>query len=352
MGLLTKTLFVALVAMSASDALACTTVRLGPADGSAPLVAKSYDWDDGAGRVFVNPRGLVKTAFHLFATGEKLSWVSSFGSVTFNQYGREMPNGGINEAGLVVEVMWLNQTEYPAGGDAPVVSELQWVQYALDRFSSTDELVAAAKRIRVAPIHGRIHYLACDAKGACATFEYLDGGLVVHSGDTLAAPALTNHPYQASVEHLRRNRAPRLSRRDSLSRFHRAASASRAGDVDEVDEAFGFLDTVRAGDYTKWQIVYDVAGRSVHFRTRDAKAIKTIALRKLAFDCAGDVRSMSMDSAEAGDAVARLIADDGRANLALVSETLGRLGSGLGDTAAHVLASYPKSMRCLAPSAQ
>jgi penicillin V acylase-like amidase (Ntn superfamily) len=27
--------------------------------------------------------------------------------VTFNQYGRNFPSGGMNEAGLVIELMWL-----------------------------------------------------------------------------------------------------------------------------------------------------------------------------------------------------------------------------------------------------
>jgi choloylglycine hydrolase len=38
--------------------------------------------------------------------GEKpLTWVATYGSVSFNQNGRELPCGGINEAGLVIEQM-------------------------------------------------------------------------------------------------------------------------------------------------------------------------------------------------------------------------------------------------------
>ena len=39
------------------------------------------------------------------AKGTPASWVSKYGSVTFNQYGRELPTGGMNEAGLVVETI-------------------------------------------------------------------------------------------------------------------------------------------------------------------------------------------------------------------------------------------------------
>jgi choloylglycine hydrolase len=33
--------------------------------------------------------------------GKTISWISKYGSITFNQYGREFPTGGMNEKGLV-----------------------------------------------------------------------------------------------------------------------------------------------------------------------------------------------------------------------------------------------------------
>ena len=178
-------------------ASACTTLRFGPAGSLASTVrvAKSYDWHSEEGLVFANPRGLHKRALHLDARETAAEWTSTYGSLTFNQYGQEFPNGGINEAGLVVEVMWLQGSDYPARDGRPALNELQWVQHALDRFATVEALAEAAPRLRVAPAYARIHYLACDPSGACATFEYLDGELAIHRGDELPVAALTNHPY-------------------------------------------------------------------------------------------------------------------------------------------------------------
>ena len=75
------------------------------------LFGKNYDWSLGEGLLIVNKREVQKEAL---TEDRPARWTSRFGSVTFNQYGREFPNGGMNERGLVVELMWLDETEYPA----------------------------------------------------------------------------------------------------------------------------------------------------------------------------------------------------------------------------------------------
>ena len=64
--------------------------------------------------------------------GNTISWVSQYGSITFNQYGKEFPTGGMNEKGLVVELMWLDGTIYPQPDERPAIGVLQWIQYQLD----------------------------------------------------------------------------------------------------------------------------------------------------------------------------------------------------------------------------
>ncbi len=59
----------------------------------------------------INQRNLEKVA--LVDLAEKpAKWISKFGSITFNQIGRDLPYGGMNENGLVVEQMTLDQTVY------------------------------------------------------------------------------------------------------------------------------------------------------------------------------------------------------------------------------------------------
>jgi hypothetical protein len=90
--------------------------------------------------------------------------------VTFNQYGREFPAGGMNDAGLVVEIMWLESSEYERPDARPTLNELQWIQYQLDRFATVDEVEAHAAELRVSRVNGKVHYLACDRGGHCAAF--------------------------------------------------------------------------------------------------------------------------------------------------------------------------------------
>ena len=77
-----------------STGATCTTFVLQDAD--ALLCGKNLDWFWSDGIVVINQRGIAKTAFTLPGR-EPARWVSKYGSVTFNQFGREMPFGGMNE---------------------------------------------------------------------------------------------------------------------------------------------------------------------------------------------------------------------------------------------------------------
>src|SRR5258706_3986293 len=105
----------------------CTTFLVEA--GGERAVGKCYDWHLGHGMVVANARGRVKRAIVL-APGERAAeWRAEHASLTFNQYGVELPNGGMNDAGLVVEIMWLDSTVVPApdappaGGGAPMVPD-------------------------------------------------------------------------------------------------------------------------------------------------------------------------------------------------------------------------------------
>src|SRR6185295_11423871 len=95
-------------------------------------------------------------------------WTSKYGSVTFNQVGRELPYGGINEKGLDVEQLWLRSAQFPTPDSRPTVNELQWIQYQLDNASSVREVLASLRKINVVSRIAPIHYLVCDSTGECA----------------------------------------------------------------------------------------------------------------------------------------------------------------------------------------
>ncbi len=97
---------------------------------------------------------------------------------------------GINEAGLVVNALYLNEADY---GDAessgkPLLSIGGWVQYILDNFGNVAEAVEALKKEPFALVAPDFpggkkaggHVAIADDTGDSAIFEYLEGKLVIH----------------------------------------------------------------------------------------------------------------------------------------------------------------------------
>ncbi|HEX9942830.1 MAG TPA: linear amide C-N hydrolase [Thermoanaerobaculia bacterium] len=299
----------ALAALPVPDAGACTTFCL--KRGSEAVFGKNYDWSVGDGLVIVNKRGVAKTA-DLPPQEKPAQWTSKYGSVTFNQYGREFPSGGMNEAGLTVELMWLDETRYPDPDGRPVLGCLEWIQYQLDNFATVAEVVKNAGRLRISSM-ARIHFLACDRGGSCAAVEFLDGKPVVHAGASLPARALTNDTYEESLRFREgsRGNAGALQGAGSLQRFVRASQrvddyAARGTD-DPVRYAFETLDAVAQGSFTRWSIVYDLRAGRVHWRTRENRRVRSAALSAFDFSCAAPVKLLGIDEGE-GD-VARRFAD-------------------------------------------
>jgi penicillin V acylase-like amidase (Ntn superfamily) len=330
-------------------AKACTTFCL--SEGGRHLIGKSYDWDMEQALVIANPRGLHKRAL-LLGGGKQAEWDARYASVTFNQYGRDMPNGGMNEAGLVVEVMWLDETKAPAPDKRPAVGELQWIQMQLDTRATVVEMVRAADTVRVAPIGGKVHYMACDAGGACAVFENLGGKMVVTEGSQLRSKVLTNDTYRSSIGALVAHQGfggkrPIPKGAGSLERFVRAASLVASGKpVRKV--ALAVLDSVRNGAYTKWNIVYDPVALRIAFRTASRPLLKEIDVRKLATDCKSEARMIDMATTAKGDVTARFTAYTFAANKKLVEASLAPMASSLPKGAAWLVASFPATARCTA----
>lgn len=283
------------------------------------LLARNLDWFWEDGLVLINPRGLQKTAF-LMSGGTPAVWTARYGSVTFNQCGQELPFGGMNEAGLVVENMWLQDTEYERPDARPAVNLLQWIQYQLDNCRTVAEVIATAQRLRIeqppaaARSLARVHYLICDAEGDRAAIELIDHKMVVHRGATMPCPALANDPYEPSLEYLKEH--PQLaylqtarratSTKDvvSISRFARASTAVSAftarGPRRDINYAFDTLKEVAQGDFTVWQIVYEISARKIHYLTRSNPQRRTIELKTLDFSGAHPVRFVSIGAGGGG----------------------------------------------------
>jgi choloylglycine hydrolase len=248
-------LFALLVAgvLTPSHVAACTTFCL--RHGPGVILGKNYDWHLGMGLVLRNGRGIAKQADAPQGTASA-RWVSRFGSLTFNQYGREFPSGGMNEVGLAVELMWLDETRYPAPDARPALGCLQWIQYQLDTAASVEDLLQSDAKVRI-DARAPLHFLVADRSGDVATVEFLDGRLTTHRGPDLPVAALTNNEYAASVDFLKQADASRdpAEGPGSLERFARTARRVRDfgahPPTDPVAFAFATLEWAASTSWTR-----------------------------------------------------------------------------------------------------
>jgi choloylglycine hydrolase len=322
-----KLLAFLLLALYAPFSFACTTFLLSR-DGKH-YFGRNYDWVTGNGVVLVNARGLQKTS--LKAEGKKtLDWVSEFGSITFNQYGKENPTGGMNEKGLVVELMWLQEARYPGEDSRPALDVLQWIQYQLDCSETVEDVIASDRLLRIASTgNAPLHYLVSDAAGNAAAIEFLDGKMVVHKGADLPYPVLANTVYSEALK-LTASAAQQPSRNfsdNSLGRFATACSLvtrykDPATKAAPVDYAFSILNEVAQGDFTKWSIVYDISGRGIHFTTNDRRGRKFLAFKDIDFSCSASLKAFPLESPISGNIATALKPLDAQTHRAILEKSV------------------------------
>jgi penicillin V acylase-like amidase (Ntn superfamily) len=286
---------------------ACTTFFISK-DGQLAF-GRNYDWITDAGLVSKNNRGLAKTSFKN-AEGGTISWISKFGSLTFNQYGKEFPTGGMNEKGLVVELMWLDGSVYPKPDERPTLNVLQWIQYQLDNCESIDDVIATDKLFRIGAGNPPLHYLVADAKGRAATIEFLDGKMVVHKGNQLPIPVLTNTDYATSSQAVNASgilegKKSAAFNDNSLQRFAKACSMVKEFRQNNskqslVDFSFEILDNVAQPGWTRWSIVYDVSNKVVYFKTARFTSVKSIAFTDFDFSCTSPAIALEMNQSLQG----------------------------------------------------
>ena len=119
--------------------------------------------------------------------------------------GEILPLVGSNEAGLVVNELWLNESEYPVADSRASMSVDQYVQYILDNFQSIDEIIASDQLIRLRPSTNnftKVHFFAVDKMGNNIVIEFLHGKMVYHSKETMPIKVMTNDTYERSINYV------------------------------------------------------------------------------------------------------------------------------------------------------
>lgn len=182
---LLRAAFLFLLAPSLS-APACTrAVYLG--DNGDVITARSMDWKvDVLTNLWIFPRGMQRSGQ---AGPNSLHWTSKYGSVISTGY-EVSTTDGMNEKGLVANVLWLVESQYPKyDANKPGLAISIWAQYILDNFATVQEAVdtLAAERFTIvtASVPGEerlatLHLSMSDATGDSAIVEYIEGKQVIH----------------------------------------------------------------------------------------------------------------------------------------------------------------------------
>jgi penicillin V acylase-like amidase (Ntn superfamily) len=183
-----------------NDALACTRVVYDGPEGTV-ITARSMDWkDDIPANLWLFPRGMERQG----AVGStSVKWKSRYGSVITSSWDIASSDG-MNERGLVGNMLWLVESTYPSfeKNKGPKGLSLSlWLQYVLDNFSTVEEAVSALAKEEFVVVSSNlpetdrfvtVHLSISDRTGDSAIFEYIDGKLVIHHDKSYHV--MTNSP--------------------------------------------------------------------------------------------------------------------------------------------------------------
>lgn len=281
-----------------------TCSAIGLNNGGTLVFGANYDNTIIPGLLFINKRNVAKTGWETGTTGERAQWVSRYGSVTFNQAGYQLPWAGMNEAGLVLSTMALSETQNPAPDERPPLQSSLWMQYQLDNSATIDDVIASDAVVRMSNTID--HYLVCDHTATCAVIEFLDGKMVVHTGEDLTVSALTNSLYEESVASWQAARESQTPPQDeSLGRFYTAAERVTGFDPAALDGTavdYAFETLTQVSDFmTEWSIVFDPEHQRAYYRTRQNEDIRSIDLNAFDLSCQTPTQMLNVHFEGSGD---------------------------------------------------
>lgn len=182
--------------LAAPLANACTRAMYVGEDGTV-ITGRSMDWmEDMQTDLWVFPRGMERNGN---AGPGSPTWTSKYGSVIASGYNIASADG-MNEKGLVVNMLYLAEANYGNDTKNPPLSIGLWAQYVLDNYATVDD---AVKGLNDKPLHiiapklpngsaATLHLSVSDPSGDSAIFEYIEGQLITHHGKEYIV--MTNSP--------------------------------------------------------------------------------------------------------------------------------------------------------------
>lgn len=156
-------------------------------DNNKTITGRNMDWSNWLdARVWIYPRGIKRDG----TIGKKpFKWTSFYKSIT-TAAKNTVTTDGMNEEGLVANLLWITDSEYPNTENkihgAPI-SVTIWAQYILDNCEDVEEAIEAMNFVYIVTtnypgsdtIMAKCNLAVSDRKGNSAIFEYINGVLTV-----------------------------------------------------------------------------------------------------------------------------------------------------------------------------
>jgi len=298
--------------LSYGSAEACTRVIHTFKNGDV-VTGRSMDWYVRyPTALWKFPRGLKRDGL---TPKNPAHWISKYGSVVVTQTadGQAATTDGINEKGLVSNMLYLSETQYgKRDPNKKGLASSLYVQFLLDNFATVAEAVKYLKKSEVqmvpVPIPNSkflptMHISISDATGDSAIVEFLKGKVVIHHSNKYQV--MTNSPtfdqqlalmaYWDTIGGHKflpgtRNSPDRFVRASFYNRTlpepknYREAIASVLSVIRNVSSPFGRPDPQKPNvSSTVWRSVADQTHKIYFFESTIAPSTIWIDLNKLDF---------------------------------------------------------------------
>jgi|GEM_PF-39321 len=179
---------------------ACTRVMYKGKDNTI-ITARSMDWkDEIPPNLWIFPRGMERNGK---VGSNSIQWTSRYGSLVVSAYDIATVDG-MNEKGLVANLLWLAESQYPEfkkDGSKKGLIIAAWAQYVLDCHATVaeaverlkqEEFVIVSENIPETDKFTTVHLSVSDPSGDNAIFEFIEGKLKIHHDPSYTV--MTNSP--------------------------------------------------------------------------------------------------------------------------------------------------------------
>ena len=299
------------------------------------ITGRTQDWyEEQQTDLWVFPRGMQRNG----EVGPKsVKWTSKYGSLVASVY--NIATGeGVNEKGLAVYLLYLNEADYGKSTNKKRISVGAWGQYILDNFATVAEAVKELSKDKLQIIApelpnghaATIHVALSDASGDSAILEHVKGKLVIHHDRQYKV--MTNSP--SYDEQLALNTywkeiggaimLPGTNR--PADRFVRAsyyidampeisdpreAVASVMSVMRNVSVPRGYKDPVKPNiAATIWRSVFDHKNRVYYYEPTSSPSVFWVSMKKLDFKKGAPVMKLELEDGKrilSGDAADKFI---------------------------------------------